>query len=497
MILRNLLRLDIFLLVLILLVALFARLYKIDISIAEHHSWRQADTAAVARNFVKEGFDLLHPKIDNMATQSGPKLPINEERLFLTEFPLYNATIGVAYTLFGVADKNARLVTVFFSLGTIVFLFLLLRNIWASLEGLLAAFFYAVIPYSVFYSRVVLPEPAMVFFTVGATYFIVKWQNADRKLYWLLLSAVFFALALLTKIYIIFALPAFLYLLWRNIGVKTIRKKEAWIFLAIAVTPIALWRLYISQTPEGIPGNSWLFNANNIRFTGAFFRWIIFERFDKLMLTVGGMFLLLVGLILRVDQKVGLFFHVWLVGLLVYTLVFATGNVTHDYYQIIFLPIFVIFMARGAGFLLRGGLHVTSYIMSLTVVGSAVFTMLALGWYEVRGFYNIQSGVDLAGAYIHENAPKDATVITGITADTTLLYNTNRHGWTIGYGTPYDGDGKSIELLRVKGADYYVTTRMEDFDATNNVLTNYLKVNYLLEKKTDQFAVFNLNKQTK
>lgn len=489
----HVLRFDYFLLAIILCVGFAARLYKIDIPIAEHHSWRQADTAAVARNFVKEGFDLLHPKIDNRATRGGPKLQINEERLFFTEFPIYNGIVAVVYSIFGIQDKYARMVTIAFSLGTIVFLYLFLKITWGSLEGLIVAFFFAIIPYSIFYGRVVLPEPAANFFTVAAVYFLFRWQKEKHRRYWLLVGAVLFAIALLVKIYVIFVFPALLYLLWRAYGPSIIKRKEMYLFVLMTLLPIALWRLYITQTPEGIPGNAWLFNGSNIRFTGAFFRWIVFERFDRLILSAAGMGLLLLGIILRVDQKVGWFFHVWLAGLLLYTVVFATGNVTHDYYQIIFLPIFVIFIAKAGGFLLHGGTNATSYIASLGVFIFAVLSTIALGWYEVRDFYNIQSGVDLAGAYINEHTSPNALVITGIVADTTLLYNTNRHGWTIGYGTPYDGDAKSIELLRSKGASYYVTTRMEDFDAANNALINYLKTSYQLEKKTDQFAVFNLN----
>jgi len=44
---------------LVMVLALVLRLYKIDIPLADHHSWRQADTAAVARNFVKENFDFF------------------------------------------------------------------------------------------------------------------------------------------------------------------------------------------------------------------------------------------------------------------------------------------------------------------------------------------------------------------------------------------------------------------------------------------------------
>ena len=39
------------------------RLYKITSPIGDWHSWRQADTSAVTRNFVKYGSDLLHPDL--------------------------------------------------------------------------------------------------------------------------------------------------------------------------------------------------------------------------------------------------------------------------------------------------------------------------------------------------------------------------------------------------------------------------------------------------
>ncbi|MCX8008432.1 MAG: hypothetical protein N3A54_01875, partial [Patescibacteria group bacterium] len=40
------------------------RMYKIHHPIADWHSWRQADTAAVARNFLRFGIDPLRPRYD-------------------------------------------------------------------------------------------------------------------------------------------------------------------------------------------------------------------------------------------------------------------------------------------------------------------------------------------------------------------------------------------------------------------------------------------------
>jgi hypothetical protein len=71
----------------ILLLNVGLRLYKIDGPVADWHSWRQADTAAVARNFIKFGFDPLHPRYDDLSNiQSGKDNPTG---LRMVEFPLY------------------------------------------------------------------------------------------------------------------------------------------------------------------------------------------------------------------------------------------------------------------------------------------------------------------------------------------------------------------------------------------------------------------------
>src|SRR3990167_2321499 len=111
-------------LVLILILGLYLRTLKIDNQIADWHSWRQADTAAVARNFYQEGFNMLMPRGDDMSVISDSGKP-NLERLRLVEFPVYPALIYFGYLLNGgVNEVYARAVSVIFSLGSIVFVYL-------------------------------------------------------------------------------------------------------------------------------------------------------------------------------------------------------------------------------------------------------------------------------------------------------------------------------------------------------------------------------------
>ena len=75
-------------LLLIFLAAFLVRLYKIDNPIADWHSWRQADTAAVTRNFINIEFNPFMPRYDDLSNiQTGYDNPMGYR---FVEFPVYN-----------------------------------------------------------------------------------------------------------------------------------------------------------------------------------------------------------------------------------------------------------------------------------------------------------------------------------------------------------------------------------------------------------------------
>src|SRR5438309_12010707 len=93
---------EIFALALVLCIALFCRLYKISRPIADWHSWRQADTAAVSRNFIKEGFNPFIPKYDDMSTQANGL--DNPQRYRFVEFPIYNSLVALVWNFTGINE---------------------------------------------------------------------------------------------------------------------------------------------------------------------------------------------------------------------------------------------------------------------------------------------------------------------------------------------------------------------------------------------------------
>src|SRR5689334_19814520 len=79
----------------ILIIATVMRLYRITNPLADWHSFRQADTASVTREYVKHGIDLLHPTYHDLSNiQSGKD---NPKGYRMVEFPLVNA--GTAWVI--------------------------------------------------------------------------------------------------------------------------------------------------------------------------------------------------------------------------------------------------------------------------------------------------------------------------------------------------------------------------------------------------------------
>ena len=480
---------------LILAFGLWLRLYKIDIPLADHHSWRQADTAAVSRNFIKEGFNFFYPKIDNMTYLQSPQL-LNPERLFMAEPPIYNSLVAAVYKITSVKEAWARAVTIFFSLGSVLILYLILDHLTNRTTALWGALIGVGLPYGIFYGRVILPEPLMVFVSLVWLWFVILWiQRENHLAYWgAIMSG---AIALTQKSFPIFLGLPVAYLILRGWGLRGVFQKKHFlqlvVMLILTFLPFVAWRWWVGQHPAGVPPFDWLFNQGMIRFRPAFFRWIFAERIAKLILGYWGLPLFVLGVAVRPNKKEGWFFHWWLVSFLIYVTVLAAGNVTHDYYQIPFIPLAAIFVARGVEVLTNGRNRIfakpVGWLIALVCLGFG----FGFGWFQVRDFYNIQSGVDVAGIRADELLPKDALVLTGDTNDSTLLYNCNRWGLTGGYASYFPNTSEHIEKARLLGVDYYVTTKVHEIVEAD--FGQWLLANYELVEQGNQHVIVDLRKE--
>jgi len=464
----------------ILVLALLLRLYKLDNPVADWHSFRQADTASVTRNFVDKGVNMLVPTYhDNSNIQSGKDNP-NGYRM--VELPLYNLLHYSVYELFpslGV-DQAGRLTSVILSLISIYLVYLIGEKLSGFFVGWLAALFMAVLPFSIYYSRVILPEPLMIASILGSYWYLIKMSESTgvKKRYNLLISSLLFAIALLVKPFaIFFALPnaAIVFRSWAKGELHTL---DVIFFSILGVAPFIWWRNHILSYPTGIPASDWLINSTGIRFRPAWFRWLFSERIGKLILGVYGTTFLTLGLIAKPKHE-GVAYWLWALGILLYFSVIAGGNVQHDYYQAIIIPFLCFLLAKGVALVLS--LSRTTYSRLLTIIMTLVIfvSMISISWYDIKGYYQVNNWpIVEAGKEVDRLTPKDAKVIAPYNGDTAFLYQTHRSGWPLGY---------DIEDKMAKGATYYVSVSYDDESRT-------LEKKYTLIEKTDRFIIIKLSK---
>ncbi len=426
---------EILALALILIGAFGVRLYKFNSPIADWHSWRQADTSAVSRNFVKTGFDVMHPKFDDLSM--GVSLIDNPQGYRFVEFPIYNAAQAALFKYIGrlTLEQWGRMVSILSSLISTVFLFLIVKKYINARAALFSAFFFAFVPYNIYYGRTILPDQSMVTAMLGATYFFSNWIERKKVTIFnasFILALLFMVAAVLLKPYALFFTLPLIYLSYRNFGMSFFKKWQLWVFLILSLAPFVFWQVWIQQYPAGIPRNDWLFNGSKIRFTGSFFHWLFGERIGQFILGYFGLPFVILGILRKVNKKEGWLFFTFIASSLIYMTVLATGNIQHDYYQILAVPTLAIFFGKGASMIVEYAGSIFNKFTAYVVVFISIVFMLAFGWFVIRDFYNIQHPeIIQAGKAVDSLTPKDAKIIAPYGGDTTLLYSTNRKGWPV------------------------------------------------------------------
>lgn len=479
--------LHIFCFLLLFLAGFCVRLYRFNNPVADWHSWRQADTSSVARNFVKYGFDLLHPRMENISNvQSGLE---NPQGYFYAEFPIYDALQAGLFVTFHTftIEEWGRLISISMSLMGATFLFLLIKK--RNKEVAWFAFiFYLFIPFNIYYSRTILPDTSMVSMLLGSMYFFDVWTRESakktgqfKKLFWLFLSFLFLATSLLLKPYALFYGLVFLTLAFQQFNWKLILKWELWLFTILSLAPLIWWRTYMLSYPEGIPANAWLFNSNGIRFRPAWFRWLGYERLIKLISGYVNFIFIATGLVGIWKSKDRWFLLSFIASALVYVSVIATGNVQHDYYQIVVMPTVAIVLAYGIVWL-KDFLH--KFTNSKIAYGIVILCMLVgffFAWQQVQPYFDIDNpAIVEAGAAVNKLTPPNAKILAPYDGDSSFLYQTNRQGWA-----SFEHD---LQTLIKMGADYLVLVHPTPQDIA-------IGKQYKIVAQTKEYILFNLHQK--
>ncbi|MFZ5932921.1 MAG: glycosyltransferase family 39 protein [Patescibacteria group bacterium] len=471
-----------YLLTLVLILGFTLRLYRIGNPIADWHSWRQADTASVSKTYLEKGINLLYPRYHDVSSiQTGI---FNPQGYRFVEFPVFNALHALLAKNFPTVSFEmwGRLLSIFSALMSSIFIFLIAKRLMGKWVGILSAIFFLFLPYNIYFTRVILPEPLATTFALGSLWLFVKFLDSER-IFHLILSGILFSVAILVKPFTFFFIAPFIYLAHTKFGIKNLYKDAKHligplVFLNIAFGPFLLWRAWMSQYPVGIPFFTWAFNGDHIRFRPAFWRWIFGERLGHLILGGWGLIVFAFGILSR--AKGTKFVLSLLTGMLLYVTTFATASVRHDYYQIFIIPAVSFTLALGTINLWKS--EDLNKLFTRILLGFSLVVMFITSALQVKEFYKInRPEIIAAGRAIERLTPKDAWVIAPYNGDTAFLYQTGRWGW------PAIDD--SIDNIIKKGADYYVSVSLNDPD------TKMIRERFSLVAETPTYVIFDLHKK--
>jgi 4-amino-4-deoxy-L-arabinose transferase-like glycosyltransferase len=394
----------------------------------DHHNWRQADTAQIARNFLRERFNPFFPQVDQRGAQ--------EHGYVETGFELYAFALACVARLAGFHPEIGRLFNclLFVASALVVFRFLLLR--YGRSAAVIGSFVYAFgMPLPLFLDRAIMNEPLLIFLSFVC---LASAQAYVARRGWHAAATLIVASALVAMIkfpYLIIWGPVFGLLLEHDGR----RAWKHWLFYAMATVDLvaaALWYSHAHRLGQ-MTGLSFgtldkVFDPTLV-FSVRFYVDIL-SRLGKDILGPAGVVGAAVGLTMAIRRRR------WpeLLGVLAfisYVILVARGNKAHDYYQVAVVPVALMPVTTG----IREGIRALhppalTYVTAVTLVLAAMLLSTFVrsvsfhSWYE----YDLDR-VQLCRELRTQLRPRELVAFLDYPSPD-LLVCLDRHGWLFSAG---------------------------------------------------------------
>jgi len=446
-------------------IALIPRLYHLNSPIIGVHAWRQADTAAMARNFYR--MQLSHPGLNNLWRFFYPQVDWGGGGYAETEFPIYPAIVSWLYRLTGDDMLYARLVTVLFSLIGLYFLYRLVELCFDRSVAFWSALFYAILPLSVFYGRTVQPESLVMMSTLGGLYFFKRWTVSEQKRD-LVFSWGLSAIALLTKVLpLIYLGIPLLFLAVLKFKGRIVRRLDLWIYVIALLAVTFAWYYHAHQIylDTGLTFGFWSNDTDR-------YSWIdllsikywadILLRLAVRHFAIFGFIVALIGLTYKRHQLEDYLWEVGLGSSLLANALAPTSSYIHEYYQLPTMLYGLVFIGKVYSKTFNSNLNQTPPVSSASRPSFWLATALTLTFITGPLIYSLDymqlenvrsSKVYQLAQQIQAQTPAEAKVLATTGGDPSLLYLANRKGWLI---QPEDVSLARLKTAKEDGADFLV-----------------------------------------
>jgi 4-amino-4-deoxy-L-arabinose transferase-like glycosyltransferase len=476
---HRLTRQDALYLAVILLFIFVTRLPYINNSPAEAGElWREADTESIARNFIKYPFSIF-PQFNYDGT------PPNFVQL---EFQVTTLLIAGLYRIFGVHYWLARLVPLSFFMLSTYFLYRLAARIYTSPQALAVGLVYAVLPLSLFFSRAIMPEPALLCFYIAGYYYFVKWLN-DERFGTLMRAAVCTCLAVSQKPPVAFVGLAMLVLCVGKYKQRVFKQWQLYVFAAVALIPPAIYFIAAKNVAD-VPFVSRIASRHLLPDMLSSFASPVAAAFYKDALprafTLPFLVFAALGFLFsfrRQDRPI-----LWLSLAMLLEVAAVVSVIKFMYYLMLFVPVVALLSGKFLGVLWHKTYTDKILLLSLLAV------MFIKSYQQIEPRFVTESDYIRGAAIINKyTKPGDLTVVS--TFEPALLSLSDRAGWRANlayYGFIPVGPAPEVTWFIRNGADYFLVFK-NSINGDDGSYLRYLDAHYNKKQVSADFTLYLLH----
>jgi hypothetical protein len=408
---------------------------------SDYHYHRQANTAAIARNYHRNGLQFLKPQID----WEGPS-----DQRAATEFPLYMWLVGLFWPVGGLGWIWGRLIAAAFSAATAIYLYEFLRGELEPKEAFYGALAFTVLPIEIYFGRTIQPEALALFASMGSIY---HWSRAlERGRSWSHWAAavVFAFLAIAHKIPYAYLLLVLAALALVRLGKKALSDWRVWLAPVVCLAGVVAWYLYCRSGVYVVPTDpdqyAKIFNYARLPF----YVWFQFtSRYPELTTTYAGLLFVVLGARELIFGRKNFFYAWWLAAIAVYIVAGGAYTFYHEYTSLPFALVNAALIGVGVAAMAKKKPALAA-LLALSIPAHAAG--------RIKHWYKTDYGfLEKAGAAAEKiSAPADLFVCDERAASLYLFF-LDRKGWSWDWA---ESGAHSEDWLRAKiagGAKFYMT----------------------------------------
>jgi hypothetical protein len=404
----------------------FARAATYRAPLLDHHGWRQADTASIARNFARERFNILYPQIDQRGARADGYVE--------TGLEVFAFLVAAISKVAGFHTEIGRLLSAVCFVASSLLLWRFVRRRHGEEAGLIAVFLQAfAFPLLLYIERAFMNEALLISLSIGCLVAAQRYLETRGRVPGVALIALSSLIAAIKLPYLIIWAPvAGLFL--EAEGRRVWRQWILWTMVVVNGGVAVLWyghaRALGAESGLSFGITDKLFDAATV--FSVTFPLQMLERLARDILEPIGLVAIAVGAwlayrSLRWCELLGL------LGFVAYVVIVAVGNRHHNYYQLALMPIAPVVAAPGVSWIATWAenrfrlLRETALpgILMLAAICAFVRLVSAHSWFEYS-----PHDVVLCEALHAATSPTDRLLFVGDN-NPQVLFCVDRKGWLL------------------------------------------------------------------